>query len=175
MNEEEDELKSTLRKTGLLCVNVAKFRATASKGHRPRREGGAGRMQTLPQGGIGHGIPGRVVSPLLSLARPLARPSEPACAGRSPPEFLLEPPHGGPVRPPLPEPGGLGVGTVGSGRLLKRRGPESGPSLACQPRAGARGTRGGERGDARPGLPAAAALGGGRSVERGSLAPGLPL
>lgn len=48
----------------------------------------------------------------------------------SPPELLLEPPHGGPVDPPL---FGPAVGTGGSRQLLRQRGPESGPSLACQP------------------------------------------
>lgn len=37
----------------------------------------------------------------------------------------------GPGRPPRPG-GGREVGTGGCGRLLRRRGPESGPSLACE-------------------------------------------
>lgn len=38
----------------------------------------------------------------------------------------------GPGRPPRPGDGRV-VGTGGCGRLLRRRGPESGPSLACEP------------------------------------------
>lgn len=55
----------------------------------------------------------------------------------------------GPGRPPRPGGGERGVGTGGSGRLLRRRGPESGPSLACEPprrRPSTRlGSRAGER------------------------------
>lgn len=59
----------------------------------------------------------------------------------------------GPGRPPRPG-AGRGVGTGGCGRLLKRRGPESGPSLACgPPRRGATAKAVRRRG-ARAGRPA---------------------
>lgn len=69
----------------------------------------------------------------------------------------------GPSRPPRPG-AGRGVGTGGCGRLLRRRGPESGPSLACGPprrgataktvrRRGARAGRAGGRFNRPPGSP----------------------